>query len=515
MESNPKMELDNMERILDRVSPYLPKAIIEQLEGYELSALDSIRLLSLLPPVAFENFPDMPNTVLTFPRDHNRHYFQASEWFFLALNLKTVGGDEDMPSRRIGALGTIVGHTVDSQNPSTFALEQTNQLFRHSFQLTMGATDSSVCEHWYINDKGGFIGDYRPSVHNELPVLSFGESVEQGLLPYSSSSHLTTDEEDEDDEDEGDDRKQMRWFMQDEESGAEIDIILTIPDDIHILLQGSNLSGTIVKPDMGVNWMYYSFPYLEARGTVTFPASEDTLQSTVEVSGAGWLDHQGGVVKSKKGIPKHIEEWKTLLNMEQHRMAWIWTMAQFPQKNIFVTGACAPINPLKVKKEATFTWRGSITTKGGNTVYYKDGKLTIKAVYQSPSIKTIYYPTEIEIAVGNQVFSIKSICPDQRAFPADQGEIYEGASDSQIISDSKTVKPKGVGWIECMGFTTERQLEEYQLSKLEVAPLLKDLPTVLSSANYSMTNQSTTGPIVVIIFILALIGAGVCLKLKK
>ena len=502
MDATPKMELDNMERILDRISPYLPKSIIEQLEGHELSALDSIRLLSLLPPGAFENFPDMPNTVLTFPRDHNRHYFQASEGFFLAPNLRTVG-DEDMPSRRIGALGTIVGHTVDPQNPATFALEKTNQLFRHSFQLTLGSTDTSACEHWYINDKGGFIGDYRPSVHNELPVLSFGESVEQGLLAYEEV-------------DEDDDRQKMRWFMQDEESGAEIDLVLTIPDDTQILLQGHDRTGTIVKPNLGVNWMHYSFPYLEARGTVTFPASEDSLQSTVEVSGAGWLDHQGGVVKSKKGLPKHLDEWKTLLGLEKHRMAWIWTMAQFPQKNIFITGACAPINPLKVKKEATFPWRGSVTTKGGNTVYYNDGKLTIKAVYQSPSIKTIYYPTELEIAVGNQVFSIKSICPDQRAFPADQGEIYEGASDSQIISDSKTVKPKGVGWIECMGFTSERQLEEYQLSKLEIAPLLGALPTALSSVNYSMAHQTTTGPIVVIILVLlVVVGGGAYWNLKQ
>ena len=63
MESTLKMELDNMERILDRVSPYLPKSVIEQLEGHEISALDSIRLLSLLPADAFENFPDT-STVL-------------------------------------------------------------------------------------------------------------------------------------------------------------------------------------------------------------------------------------------------------------------------------------------------------------------------------------------------------------------------------------------------------------------------------------------------------------------
>lgn len=512
MDATPKTELDGMERILDRIAPYLPKSIIDQLEDHgDVSPLDSIRLLSLLPPEAFEKFPDMPRTVLTFPRDHNRHYFQASEWFFLALNLKTVG-DEDMPSRRIGALGTIVGHTVDAQNPTLFALEKTNQLFRHSFQLTLGATDTSACQHWYVNDKGGYIGDYRPGVHNELPTLAFGESVEQGLLPHEE---FVVGGDEEEEEEQQDDRQKMRWFMQDEESGAEIDIILTVPSGSQILLQGPEQTGTIIKRDLGVNWMYYSFPYLEAQGTVTFPASEDTLQSTFNVSGAGWLDHQGGTVKGKRGFPKHISEWKTLLGLQQHRMAWIWTMAQFPQKNIFITGSCFPINPMKVKKEASFPWKGSVTTKGGNTVWYNDGRLTIKAVFQSPSIKTIYYATEVEIEVGNQVFSIKSICPDQRAFPADQGEIYEGASDAQILSDSKTVKPKGVGWIECMRFTSERQLEEYQLAKLEIAPLLGDLPTALSDVNYSMTNQTVVGPIIVIILIIAIATGGYYAYTKK
>ena len=215
MRSVAKKELDCKNRVLNRVSPYLPPSIIQQLHKKpDISALDAIRLLSLLPPEAYEDFPDMPQVPLTFPRDHNRHYFQAHEWFYLAMNLQSVE-DPEIPGskRRIGALSTIAGHTLDPPDPALFALEKTNQLFRHSFSLTLGATDSSPCEHWYIRDQGGFIGDYRPAVHNELPVLSFlakeptGKDdsdwdkmnddehgvIEQGLLPY-------TEEEEDDDE---------------------------------------------------------------------------------------------------------------------------------------------------------------------------------------------------------------------------------------------------------------------------------------------------------------------------
>jgi hypothetical protein len=505
-----KSELDGTDRILNRVAPYLPASVVTQIKRKGgVSPVDSIRLLSLLPPEAYEGFPDMPPAVLTFPRDHNRHYFQASEWFYLAFNVKTVANDYE-DRRRIGGLSCISGHTVEPQNKSLFALEKTNQLFRHSFQITLGATESKSCEHWYIRDKGGFIGDYRPSVHNELPVLTFGHdevedakektddeeegvSPTQGLMPWQ-------------DED-GEPGKQMRWFVKDEQSGAAIDLILTIPDDVGILLQGPDKSGTITKPDFGINYMYYSFPYLKARGFISVPNDENGAR-TVAVTGAAWLDHQGGVVKPTRGLVRHLDEWKTLFKMPQHRLAWIWTMAQFPQKMIFLSGTAIPIQPTAVKKEATFPWRGSIMTRNGNVQYYSDGILTVKAVFQSPSIKSIFYATEVEISVAAQVFSLSVICKDQRAFPADQGEIYEGASDAEILSDNKTIKPKGVGFIENMSFTTYRQLEDQQLKEIGVAPLVGDFNGMITG-NPAQTAHSVTGPIIVItclVLILAVAG---------
>ena len=511
-----KTELDGTNRILNRVSPYLPSAVVTQLKRKgDISPLDGIRLLSLLPPEAFEGFPDMPRAVLTFPRDHNRHYFQSTEWFYLAFNLKTMANDNDM-RRRIGGLSTIACHTVEPKSKSLFALEKTNQLFRHSFSLTLGATESESCEHWYIRDKAGYVGDYRPSVHNELPVLTFGhdklhtmsenddeeeepEEQNQGLMPW----------EDEDG------NKKMRWFVRDERSGAAIDLILTIPDEFKILLQGPDKSGTISMPNLGINYMYYSFPYLKARGFVTLPDDGNGTR-TAEVSGAAWMDHQGGVVKPTRGMVKHINEWKTLFKIPQHRLAWIWTMAQFPQKKIFLSGAALPVNPKDVKKEATFPWKGSIMTQNGNVQYYDDGTLTVKAVFQSPSIKTIFYATEVEISVAAQVFSLTAICKDQRAFPADQGEIYEGAADAEILSDNKTVKPKGVGFIENMAFTTYRQLEKQQLKEIGIAPLVGNLNSMLNESS-DVTSHSINGPIIVIVSFILIVAVtgGIFWSIRK
>ena len=540
MRSVAKKELDCKNRVLNRVSPYLPPSIIQQLHKKpDISALDAIRLLSLLPPEAYEDFPDMPQVPLTFPRDHNRHYFQAHEWFYLAMNLQSVE-DPEIPGskRRIGALSTIAGHTLDPPDPALFALEKTNQLFRHSFSLTLGATDSSPCEHWYIRDQGGFIGDYRPAVHNELPVLSFlakeptGKDdsdwdkmnddehgvIEQGLLPY-------TEEEDDDEEHRDAGRRQsvdahlkkMRWVVHDPVSGAMIDVVLTIPDDSSILLQGPSGTGTIVMPDAGINYMYYSFPYLKVNGTVTFPANDGGEPRTTEVTGAAWLDHQGGVVKAQRGLVKHVDEWKNLLNMPAHRLAWIWVMIQFPHKSIYITGAAMGLHPAAVKKEAVFPWKGSVTT-GKNTDFFTDGKLTVKAVFQSPSMKSIFYASEVEVAVGNNVYSLKCICPDQRTFPADQGEIYEGAADAEILSDNRTVKPKGVGFIENMAFSTYRQLEEQQLGELGIAPLVGNFEASLSGTGTggSVLNKSTTGPVIVITcVVLAIVAAAGFIMSRK
>ena len=528
MSSDAKKELDCKNRILNRVSPYLPPSIIQQLNKKpDISPLDAIRLLSLLPPEANEDFPNMPNVRLTFPRDHNRHYFQAQEWFYLAMNLQSVE-DPEIPGskRRIGALSTIGGHTVEPPDPALFALEKTNQLFRHSFSLTLGATDSSPCEHWYIKDQGGFIGDYRPAVHDELPVLSFahresteedsdwekmeGEKedvvMEQGLLPYI----------DDDEDDQPNSLKKMRWVVNDSASGAMIDVVLTIPNDSNILLQGPDGTGTIVMPDAGINYMYYSFPYLKVNGTVTFPSNDGGEPRTAEVTGAAWLDHQGGVVKSRRGFVKHMDEWKTLMNMPSHRQAWIWVMIQFPHKSIYITGAAMGVHPAAVKKESVFPWQGSVTV-GSNTDFYTDGKLTVKAVFQSPSIKTIFYASEVEVAVGNQVYSLKCICPDQRTFPADQGEIYEGAADAEILSDNRTVKPKGVGFIENMAFSTYRQLEEQQLDEMGIAPLVGNFEAAVSGSGDggSVLNKSTTGPVIVITCVVLVIVAAAGLLMSR
>jgi hypothetical protein len=114
------------------------------------------------------------------------------------------------------------------------------------------------------------------------------------------------------------------------------------------------------------------------------------------------------------------------------------------------------------------------------------------------------------------VFSLTAICKDQRAFPADQGEIYEGAADAEILSDNKTVKPKGVGFIENMAFTTYRQLEKQQLKEIGIAPLVGNLNSMLNESS-DVTSHSINGPIIVIVSFILIVAVtgGIFWSIRK
>ena len=118
------------------------------------------------------------------------------------------------------------------------------------------------------------------------------------------------------------------------------------------------------------------------------------------------------------------------------------------------------------------------------------------------------YATEVEIAFNNLVFNLKSIYQDQRIFPADQGEIYKGAADAQLMSDTKTNKPKGVGFIENVGFSTFAQLEQQQLNELRVAPLSGTLNQILREGKTGISDRTVVLPILTLIGVAILLGVG-------
>lgn len=489
------------ERVIVKIQQWLPPAVVQQVKNKDsLPPLDCIRLLSMLPPEANSGFYPMTNSTLTFPRDHNMHYMQQSEKISLALNLKTEEG------KRIGAFSSIVRHAVNPQNPSLFALEKTNQLFRSSFSITIGAEDGNAGKHWYINDKGGFVGTYRPSIKFNLPCL---EIVEEGM------AQVDDDEENVSNIVEGLiplNHDTMRYIVHDEKSGAMIDVYLKVVEPL--LLQFAQMTGTLSNRDGGINYMYYSFPYLKIisdgdyQSTITLPSENGEGNDVVNiVAGAGWLDHQGGTQKEHRGLVNYVDEWKTFLKIPQHRTASIETDIQFPSLNLFVSGQSLNINPKLVKKEAVFKWFGTLMSNG-KTQFFNDGKLTVKAVFKSPTLKNVVYATEVEIAVNNMVFNLKSIYQDQRIFPADQGEIYKGAADAQLMSDIKTNKPKGVGFIENVGFSSFAQLEQQQLNELRVAPLSGTLNQILREGKTGISDRTVVLPILTLIGVAILLGVG-------
>ena len=437
MSCNNVTEQAIFDKVVTRLTPWFPDTIMQQIKAKkELSAVEIIRLLSILPKQAYSDFLDIPNVGLVFPKDHEMHFLQSQEWFYLALNLTgTQRGVNDAQPVRIGALSSIVRRSIDKNNNSAlFAPKTNNEVFRSSFSITIEEDNY----HQYFPDTGNFLGDasgqYEPGVANKLPFVNIHKSTMEGLLPVSGSDG------------------QMKWFITDSKTGAQLNLSLTCASPL--LLQGPNENGILQMPGTGVNYMYYSFPYLKVAGTITAD------NKTYDVSGSGWLDHQGGVIKPSSGILAYLIGWAELFGASFRRLAWIWVQAQFPSTNTFITGASIGIDPQKVSKGSKFPWLGTIMKQGVNKFY--TGELTVNDVFKSPDLDVSYViDLSVTINDADTTFSLKSIVKDQRVFPADQGEIYEGSSNG-ILNIGKSNPVSGVGFIENMAFSSYEELVKQQ-----------------------------------------------------
>ena len=99
--------------------------------------------------------------------------------------------------------------------------------------------------------------------------------------------------------------------------------------------------------------------------------------------------------------------------------------------------------------------------KQGENKFYT-GELTVNDVFKSPDLDVSYViDLSVTIKDADTTFSLKSIVKDQRVFPADQGEIYEGASKG-ILNVGKSTPKVGVGFIENMAFSSYEELVKQQ-----------------------------------------------------
>jgi len=435
-------EHSSFELTISRISNWLPQKVVDQIKNKgSLTPVEIIRLLSILPAEAYINFSDIPKRSLVFPKDHNMHFLQSQEWFYLALNLTSVDNDKI----RIGALSSIVRRSINPYEVSAlFSPANNNEVFRSSFSIT------TTQKHWYFSDTGGYLsalpedGAYTPGTSYSLPSLTWGSPSKIGLQPQQNQT--------------------MKWVIEDSATKAKLDLTLTCKAPI--LLQGPNIDGIFTLANTGVNYMYYSFPHLEVTGTVTLPATATQKTPTsYKVQGDGWLDHQGGVIKPLSGILAYLEQWKVLLGSQSHRLAWIWVQAQFPNAQTFITGASICPQPKNIKIGDVLFWFGTVMTNG-KSVFYDKGQLTVKNMFKSPDLD-VSYVIELEVKVSDSIsFTSISIFPDQRVYPADQGEIYEGAADTLLNG-----KTKGYGYIENMAFSSYEELVKQQYSKLGLSGL--------------------------------------------
>jgi hypothetical protein len=503
-----EIEKDPSIQILEKVSKWLPPSIIDQLKKKSLTPVDIIRLLSLLPPESRDNFPSVPETTLVFPRDHNMHLMQNQEWYYLALNLKGKNN-----GKRYGALSSIVRHTLDSPMPALFAPMKYNQVFRSSFSLTSTSGDSDESSkkdiHYYVGDQGGYLGDYRPAVVGKLPACSWDEG-KQGLIPPVNEDGESI-------------KGKMVWSIKGEVKGRPCGFKIELTPKAPILLNGPSGKGTISHPAFGASYMYYSFPYLEANGIVVLPDGTEE-----EVHGSGWLDHQGGVQKSADVNITYLMQWKHFLKHKIHRPAWIWTMVQFPQSpyKLFLNGSVILKNPLSLEEGQVLPWTGNMQLDGHSTEV--KGKCKVVEIFESPTLENVRYTTQLILTLAgvippasgvgdaeDLVVEIKSIYRDQRVFPADQGEIYEGAAEAVLLSTRGTAKPQGTGFIENMAFSSMEQLEKQQYDSLGIAPTVGNMHDMFKREVGASTAMSTTGPVVTIVLFLLCVAIALGIYFKK
>jgi len=85
MSCNNVTEQAIFDKVVTRLTPWFPDTIMQQIKAKKkLTAVEIIRLLSILPKQAYSDFLDIPNDGLVFPKDHKMHFLQSQVMVLLS-----------------------------------------------------------------------------------------------------------------------------------------------------------------------------------------------------------------------------------------------------------------------------------------------------------------------------------------------------------------------------------------------------------------------------------------------
>eukprot|EP00941_MAST-03F_sp_MAST-3F-sp1_P005145 g5145.t1 len=436
-----------------------------------VSAVDAIRVLSLLPASQSSDFPvvDTSNfSPLVFPRDHAMHNFLPQEWFYFTghFNSTTSG-------KRVAFLSSIVRHAIapPSSIPESLPFDQ-NQIYRSSFALTRKTNNTKF--HQYFGDVGGFGGSLGVAgashcegvfdsvgtpLGTRFQARGFDKGRVRGFTPLSRNQTSVFP---------------LRYYVVDDSTGATIDVILENNGGKKPLLQGPKNNG-IISEMPGVSYMYYSYTRISWYGKLVYPDGEIIEVEKGKNEGVGWLDHQGqGSRGAASSLPfsvlrKALCKFDKVTNRLPTRLAWFWIAIQLNDHSEF-TGIA-----LKSGKTATVGMKvhlyGSWVTSNPNETpeWESKGTLEILSTWKSP-ITGVVYPINVLLELHGRKIVMRSIVEDSRMYPSDQGEIMESACDvfEMDRKNSTSFTPIGVGFLESMGWTTLSQLAKQQAEALNI-----------------------------------------------
>ncbi|MBL1383435.1 MAG: ABC transporter [Colwellia sp.] len=291
---------------------------------------------------------------LSFPRDHGAHHQQGIEWWYVTANLKADNGDT------FGVQWTLFRLSVDDQNTAT----ETSPWWNGQLYFAHFAIQSDTQHHAF--EKYGRSGQVN------ITVQPFEARLDDWQLVSKEATFLP-----------------LNLKAQQENYSANL-VLANSP----LVKHGER--GYSQKTHQGHASYYYSYPFLQAKGNITFAGE------TYKVTGDAWLDR----------------EWSSAL-IDPSQNGWDWFSIQADDKKQGGLMAFCIRNGQQIYDYCSashITSGGVVRAIANNDVtlqVLKTSELTTQTAQTTPSNKT--YPIKWQLNVeGFEPITIEARNPDSR-----------------------------------------------------------------------------------------------------
>lgn len=372
--------------------------------------------------------PVVSGVPLRFPYDHGEHLAQSIEWWYLTANLTANSGET------FGAQWTLFRanipdtssskQNINGDTPSLNVMSNPwwqGQLYFAHFAL------QSDTEHYAFERFG------RARQVN-IQAEPFNASIDDWSLFSSSNNKLTENKLVENKSVKNGQIKNqqaqdtqpvpflpLQVVAQTDQSTTKFGINLSL-DGSPIIAHGEN--GYSQKTPEGDASYYYSLPFLNASGALTFNGKE------YQVSGKAWLDR----------------EWSGSL-MNKKYTGWDWFSLQSDDEQSAIMAFC-----LRGQQHTYQYCDATYMEKNGNshTIPNHDIALTI---LQSHQLDNRAYPVKWSLNLGDDSFIIEAVNKDSRnqlTFPYWEGRVTFKSQSKPGKTKIKTIQ--GNGYAELTGY---------------------------------------------------------------